>query len=66
MAPYDFYLFRSMAHGLSKRRFHKYDEVGKWVDEWILSKEEEFFYHGIHKLPEIWTNILANDGKYVQ
>lgn len=65
MAPSDFHLFRSMAHGLSERRFRKYDDIQKWLDEWILSKEENFFYNGIHKLPEIWTNIIANDGKYV-
>jgi len=40
--------------------------IKNWLDEWIGSKEENFFYHGIHLLPEKWQNVIANDGKYFE
>ncbi|KAG5323180.1 MOS1T transposase, partial [Pseudoatta argentina] len=36
IAPSDFHLFRSMAHGLADRRFHSYEEAQKWIDSSIL------------------------------
>ncbi|KAG5327631.1 MOS1T transposase, partial [Pseudoatta argentina] len=39
IAPSDFHLFRSMAHGLADRRFHSYEEAQKWIDSWIASKD---------------------------
>ncbi|KAG5319240.1 MOS1T transposase, partial [Pseudoatta argentina] len=44
IAPSDFHLFRSMAHGLAQ----------KWIDSWIASKDMSFFRRGIHGLPERW------------
>ncbi|KAG5318989.1 MOS1T transposase, partial [Pseudoatta argentina] len=35
IAPSDYYLFRSMTHGLSEQRFHSYKDTKKWVDSWI-------------------------------
>ncbi|KAG5324977.1 MOS1T transposase, partial [Pseudoatta argentina] len=32
IAPSDFHLFRSMAHGLADRRFHSYEEAQEWID----------------------------------
>ncbi|KAG5322907.1 MOS1T transposase, partial [Pseudoatta argentina] len=52
IAPSDFHLFRSMAHGLADRRFHSYEEAQKWIDSWIASKDMSFFRRGIHVLPE--------------
>ncbi|KAG5318572.1 MOS1T transposase, partial [Pseudoatta argentina] len=52
IAPSDFHLFRSMAHGLAARRFHSYEEAQKWSDSWIASKDMSFFRRGIHILPE--------------
>ncbi|KAG5318939.1 MOS1T transposase, partial [Pseudoatta argentina] len=51
IAPSDFHLFRSMAHGLADRRFHSYEEAQKWIDSWIAS--------GIHVLPERWEKKSA-------
>ncbi|KAG5321176.1 MOS1T transposase, partial [Pseudoatta argentina] len=48
IAPSDFHLFPSMAHGLADRRFHFYEEAQKW----IASKDMSFFRRGIHVLPE--------------
>ncbi|UYV82275.1 hypothetical protein LAZ67_21001540 [Cordylochernes scorpioides] len=42
IAPSDYYLFRSMQHGLADQHFSNYDEVKKWIDEWIGPKSRSF------------------------
>ncbi|KAG5318890.1 MOS1T transposase, partial [Pseudoatta argentina] len=64
IAPSDFHLFRSMAHGLADRRFHSYEEAQKWIDSWIASKDMSFFRRGIHVLPERWSKVVESVGKY--
>ncbi|KAG5307816.1 MOS1T transposase, partial [Pseudoatta argentina] len=64
IAPSDFHLFRSMAHGLADRRFHSYEEAQKWIDSWIASKDMSFFRRGIHVLPERWEKEVSSDGQY--
>ncbi|KAG5311876.1 MOS1T transposase, partial [Pseudoatta argentina] len=64
IAPSDFHLFRSMAHGLADRRFHSYEEAQKWIDSWIASKDMSFFRRGIHVLPERWEKVVESEGKY--
>lgn len=64
IAPSDYHLFRSMAHGLAEQRFQNRQEVQEWLDDWIVSKAENFFYDGIHKLPKLWENVVINDGNY--
>ena len=32
VAPSDYHLFQSMAHGLAYQHFHSYEEVKKWID----------------------------------
>jgi histone-lysine N-methyltransferase SETMAR len=66
IAPSDYHLFRSMAHGLSEQRFTNYSEVKNWLEEWIASKPTKFFYDGIHNLPIIWENVIINDGNYLE
>ena len=64
IAPSDFHLFRSMAHGLAEQKFTKHEEVRKWLDGWIASKQPKFFFDGIHKLPINWNNVVVNNGYY--
>ncbi|GBN30601.1 hypothetical protein AVEN_212450-1 [Araneus ventricosus] len=52
IAPSDYHLFRSMARGLDEQHFHSYEDVKKWVDSWIASKDVSFFQCGIKMLPE--------------
>ena len=52
IAPSDYYLFRSMAHGLADQKFHSYEDIEKWLDAWIASKDEYFYRNGIRALPE--------------
>ena len=41
--PPDYYLFRSMAHGLADHQFRSYEDIEKWLDSWIVSKYEHFY-----------------------
>lgn len=52
LAPSDYHLFRSMQHALTDTHFSSYNEVQKWVDEWIASKDTAFYRRGIALLPE--------------
>ena len=66
IAPSDYHLFRSMAHGLAEQHFHYYEEAKNWVDSWIAAKDEQFFRRGIRMLPERWEKVVASDGQYFQ
>ena len=41
--PSDYHLFRSIAHGLAKQRFHSYEDLKKSVDSWLASKKRVIF-----------------------
>jgi hypothetical protein len=55
-----------MAHGLPDWRFSSYEDIKKWLDSWIASKDDTFFRRGIHQLPEQWEKIIASDGQYFE
>ncbi|EFN79708.1 Histone-lysine N-methyltransferase SETMAR, partial [Harpegnathos saltator] len=63
-APSDYHLFRSMAHALADEFFNSYENVEKWISDWIASKDEPFFPRGIRLLTERWEKVIANDGQY--
>lgn len=65
LAPSDYHLFRSMQLSLADKRFKNGIEVVNWIPGWIASKGEDFFYRGIHKLPDRWSEVIANDGEYI-
>ena len=62
----DYHLFSSMDHALAERHFNSYEDVRKWLNEWFASKDEEFFWRGIHKLPERWEKCIVSEGKYFE
>ncbi|GBP22897.1 Mariner Mos1 transposase [Eumeta japonica] len=66
IAPSDFHLFDSMAHGLADQRFHSYEEAKQWIGSWIASKDMSFFQRGIHILPERWEKVVTSDGQYFE
>ena len=65
LVPSDYYLFRLMSHALAEKRFQSFEDIKKWVDLWIASKDE-FFRNGIRKLPGKCRNFIASDGQYFQ
>ena len=40
IAPSDYHLFRLMAHGLADQQFRSYEDIEKWLDSCIASKDE--------------------------
>ena len=66
IAPSDFHLFRSMQSALSGERFNSYEGIKKWLDEWIASKESNFFIRGIRLLSERWEKVVASEGAYFE
>ena len=43
IAPSDYYLFRWMAYGLADQHFRSYEDIEKWLDSQIASKDEHFY-----------------------
>ena len=66
VAPFDYHLFRSMAHGLADQHFRSYEEVKNWIDSRIASKDDQFFRRRIHTLPERWEKVIVSDGQYFE
>ena len=66
LAPSDYHLFASMGHALAEQHFSNFEEVGKWLDEWFAAKDKQFFWHGIHTLPERWAKCVETDGQYFE
>ena len=61
----DYHLFASMGHALAQQRFTSYEDVRKWLDDWFGSIEQQFFWHGIHKLSNR-KKCIAIDGQYFE
>lgn len=59
LAPSDYHLFRSMAHGLSEQRFTSYEDTKNWVDLWIASKD--FFFDWVFSTG--YPNVARKMGK---
>ena len=55
-----------MAHGLAVQQFRSCEDIEKWLDSWIASKDEHYYRNDIQALPERWAKVLANDGQYFE
>lgn len=66
LAPSDYHLFSSMGHALAEQHFGSFEDVEKWLDEWIDEKNEQFFWQGIHNLPERWEKCVKSEGQYFE
>ena len=42
IAPSDYYLFRSMAHGLADQQFCSYKDIEKWLDSRMDSDNDKY------------------------
>ncbi|GFX32748.1 mariner Mos1 transposase [Trichonephila clavipes] len=52
LAPSDYHLFASLGHALADQCFNSYENVKSWLDDWLASKDQSYFWRGIHKLSE--------------
>ena len=64
LAPSDYHLFRPMQHALTGIRFTSEQGIKNWLDSFLATKPAQFFWDGIHKLPERWEKVLASDEQY--
>jgi len=66
LAPPEHHLFSSMGHALAELHSDSYEEVENWVPDWFALKDEQFYWRGIHKLPERWSKCVENNGQYFE
>ena len=66
LAPCDYHLFWSMQNALTGIRFTSEQGIKNWLDSFLAAKPEQFFWDGIHKLPEKWEKIIASDRQYFE
>ena len=52
LAPSDYHFFRSMQNTLTGIRFSSEQGIKNWIDSFLAAKPAQFFWDGIHKLPE--------------
>ena len=55
-----------LMRGLTDEQFRSHEDIEKWLDSWIVSKDEHFYRNGIWALPERWAKVVANDGQYFE
>ena len=66
LATSDYHLFRSMQNALTGIRFTLEQGIKNWLDSFMAAKPAQFFWDGIHKLPERWEKVIASDGQYFE
>lgn len=64
LSPSDYYLFSSMKSYFSGNKFSNRNDVAASVNQWIDSKDENFFATGINMLPTRWRKCVEADGDY--
>ena len=61
LTPSDYHLFRSMQNSPTGIRFTWEQDIKNWLDSFLVAKPAQFFWDGIHKLPERWEKVIASD-----
>ena len=61
LVPSDYDLFRSMQNTLTGIRFTSEQSIKNWLDLFLAAKPAQFFWDGIHKLPERREKVIASD-----
>ena len=66
LAPSNYYLFRSKQNALNRIRFTSEQGIKNCLDSFLAAKPAQFFWDGIHKLPERWEKVIASDRQYFE
>ena len=66
LAPSDYHLFVSLGHALAEERLTSYENVREWLDNWFDLKDEQFYWRGMHHLPEMWEKCVNSNGDYFE
>ena len=62
----DYHFFASLGHALAEQRFTSYENVREWLDDWFDLREEQFYWRGIHHLPDRWEKCVNSNGDYFE
>ena len=55
-----------MSQALGEQPFGSYEYMKKCLAEWFAANGEDFYWRGIHKLPEGWEKCITSDGTYFE
>ena len=66
LAPSDYHLFRSMQNALTGIRFTSEQGIKNWLESFLAAKPAQFFWDGMHNLPERWIKVISSDGQYFE
>lgn len=67
ISPCDYHLFRAMNNEcLSGKSFKNWDELKVELSAFLNSKSEDFYYQAFKKLPELWKEVVENNGDYLR
>lgn len=64
IAPSDYYLFRSLQHFLSDKKFRNEEDVKNGVSTYFNQKPSSFYKAGIESLAIRWQKVIENEGDY--
>ena len=59
-------MFRAIQNDLPSQHFKYFEDIEKWIDEWIASKSKDSYWRGIHFLREKWAKVVASEGQYFE
>ena len=65
IAPSDYYLFRSLEHFLSGKKYKDMDDIKYGLLEFFGQKTPSWYEKGINDLVNRWSYIVDNDGNYI-
>ena len=57
----DYHLFRAIHYDLSSQKFKSFEDIEKWIAEWIASQSKDFYWRGIHSMRQRWANLLKDN-----
>ncbi|CAK9801777.1 Histone-lysine N-methyltransferase SETMAR [Anthophora quadrimaculata] len=66
LAPSDFFLFSNLKRFLRGRSYETTDTMKLVVQQYLEERPEEWFLHGLARLPDRWEACIDKEGDYVQ
>ncbi|KAJ7345798.1 hypothetical protein JRQ81_001748 [Phrynocephalus forsythii] len=66
LAPSDFFLFPEMKKPLRDWRFDDREDVIFKVEQWFLSKVEDFYKEGLKQVKKRWQKCVTLQGDYLE
>ena len=64
LSPTDYNMFKHLDHFLREKTFAKQEDIEKSFEEFISSRNQDFYKNGIERLLERWQKCVDDDGAY--